>query len=325
MKSSNAEYIAYLKKLKKEELVKVIKDYNLLVKIFGGEEIKDFAKAKKDILANDIEEVKNDYFKYIVMSLDMRDFETLKRLITKKCDSEFLEKNKDFINYLVDKRLLWRNNDLEVSDDTKETLKSLVKNKDVIYYIKEWDFIYTLADGIIVAYGLIDRAYFDIIIKDVLEKDKVIPKLDFYYKKEYIIDDKKIMSKKLTNKKRINSYLKNNKYKEFRIKDFIAMGNNNYHHKIKTYKKFIKILKNNYIFKRKDILFVDENIVIPYLYNSLNEEDVAKQKLEETIINLFEFKKDKLKARMLEEIVAIRCDFPLWEYRGFTKIEVNHE
>lgn len=101
------------------------------------------------------------------------------------------------------------------------------------------------------------------------------------------------------------------------------MGKNIYHHNIKVYKKFIKILKNYYVFKNKDIEFVDENIVIPYLYNSLNEEDIAYKRLEETIENLFEFKSEKLKNKMLQEIYKIRNEFPLWEYRGFTKMEVN--
>lgn len=75
--------------------------------------------------------------------------------------------------------------------------------------------------------------------------------------------------------------------------------------------------------KTKDIKFIDDNIVIPYLYNSLNEEDIANKNLEETIISLFEFKGDKLKNKMLQEISKIRNEFPLWEYRGFTKTEVN--
>lgn len=83
------------------------------------------------------------------------------------------------------------------------------------------------------------------------------------------------------------------------------------------------MLKNNYVFRNSDIEFVDKNIVIPYLYNSLNEEDVAKKNLEETIEKLFEFKGDKLKQKMLEEVMKIRDEFPLWEYRGFSKIEVN--
>ena len=85
------------------------------------------------------------------------------------------------------------------------------------------------------------------------------------------------------------------------------------------------MLKSNYVFRNKDIEFVDKFIVIPYLYNSLNEEDIAKKNLEETITTLFEFKGEKLKHKMLEEIMKIRCEFPLWEYRGFTKIEVNNE
>ena len=85
------------------------------------------------------------------------------------------------------------------------------------------------------------------------------------------------------------------------------------------------MLKSNYIFKNNDIKFVDQKIVIPYLYNSLNEEEIAKNNLIDTITTLFEFKSDKLKNKMLEEIVKIRDEFPLWEYRGFSKSEVKDE
>ena len=66
-----------------------------------------------------------------------------------------------------------------------------------------------------------------------------------------------------------------------------------------------------------------KDIVIPYLYNSLNEEEIAYKNLEETIVSLFEFKGEKLKNKMLQEISKIRDEFPLWEYRGFTKTEVS--
>ena len=85
------------------------------------------------------------------------------------------------------------------------------------------------------------------------------------------------------------------------------------------------MLKNHYVFKRNDIDFVDNNVVIPYLYTSINEEEMAYKMLEETITNLFEFKGEKLKEKMLSEITEIRNEFPLWEYRGYTKMEVNHE
>ena len=85
------------------------------------------------------------------------------------------------------------------------------------------------------------------------------------------------------------------------------------------------MLKSNYIFRNKDIEFVDKFIVIPYLYNSLNEEEVAKENLEETVTKYFEFKGDKLKTKMLSEIMKIRDEFPLWEYRGFSKMEEKNE
>lgn len=324
MKDTNIEYIANLKKLKKDELAGIITKYNDLASIFNGFEFED-KKASKDNLANFLEENKYKYLKNLVMSLDLNDFETLKILLTKKCDTEYLNSNKDFINYLLDSRVIWQKDDLEITSDVKEALKKIIKEKEVVSHIKKWNSLYKFVDGIIVAYGVISRKHFETLINDLEEKDMIIQKLEFYYKKDYLIDSNKIISTKLSNKKKIDNYLKNVKYKEFTQKEFVAMGMNNYHHGIKSYKKLIKMLKSNYVFKKKDIEFVDLNIVIPYLYNSLNEEEVALKNLENIITDLFEFKGDKLKEKMLSEVKAIREEFPLWEYRGYTKVEVNHE
>ena len=317
-------YITYLKKLKKDELINIINDYNSLRKIYGGIKI-EIKNDKKDIIIEKIMNNINNYLKYIIMSLDLEDYNTLKFLMTKKINNDYLLENREFINYLIGKRILIQQQDLVIHKDIRLIINNLLKDKEIISYIKKWDRIYKLVDGVIIAYGVVDRKYFDIIISGIIDKELIIPKLEFYYKKEYKIDNKKIVSTKLSNKKRIDSYLKNKKYKYFINKDYTLMGNSLYHHNIKSYKKFIKMLKSNYVFRNKDIEFVDKNIVIPYLYNSLNEEEIAKKNLEETVTNYFEFKGDKLKTKMLSEIMKIRDEFPLWEYRGFTKLEEKNE
>lgn len=316
-------YIDYLKKLKKNELTDIIKDYNLFSEIFKIEKI-DLKNTKKNQIIDEIIKIKEDYLKYIILSLDLEDFNKLKEIIHKKVDNEYLISNREFINYLIEKKIIFKDNELLMAQDIKETIIKLIKNKEVIKYINTWDRIYKLVDGIIIAYGVVSIKYFNIVISGIPEK-LIIPKLNYYYKKEYKIDSKKIMSNKLTNKKRIDKYLKDNNYKYFTNKDYVLLGSIFYHHNIKSYKKFIKMLKSNYIFKNKDIEFVDKYIVIPYLYNSINEEEIAKDNLEETVIKYFEFKKDKLKNKMLEEIIKIRDEFPLWEYRGYTKKEVENE
>ena len=318
------EYQDYLQKLSKEKLQGIIDDYNNLGNIFNYDSI-NTKKLKKEELIGKINEIKDNYFKYFVMSLDLKDFNTLKQLTLKKINNDFLNENRDFINYLLDKEILFQEQELMISWDTIDSLKNIIKDKEVVKYVKNSDRIYKLVDGIIVAYGVVSRKYFDMLINDLENHEQIIPKLDYYYKKEYIIDSKKIYSSKLTNKKRITRYVKNDKYKMFANKEFVEMGSSTYHHNIKAYKRFIKMLKNNYVFRNSDIEFVDKNIVIPYLYNSLNEEDDARKSLEETVTTLFEFKGDKLKQKMLEEIVKIRDEFPLWEYRGFTKLEVKNE
>lgn len=318
------EYQDYLEKLNKEKLQSIIDDYNLLGKVFNYESINTKRQKKEDLLKQ-IAEIKDNYFKYFVMSLDLKDFNTLKQLVFKKVNDDYLKENREFINYLLAKNILFQEQELMLAWDISDLLKKLIRDKEVIKYVKIWNRIYKLVDGIIVAYGVVSRKYFDIIVSGIDNHEQIIPKLEYYYKKEYLIDSKKIMSTKLTNKKRINRYVKNDKYKMFTNKEFVEMGNSTYHHGIKSYKRFIKMLKNNYVFRNSDIEFVDKNIVIPYLYNSLNEEDEAQKNLEETVITLFEFKGDKLKQKMFAEIMKIRDEFPLWEYRGFSKLEVNNE
>ncbi len=312
-------YIEYLKKLKKEELIKIINDYNKLCDIYKEEKL-DNTKAKKDKLVNDIVNIKDKYLKYLIMSLDLNDYNNLKEVL-KKNTTKVLNEHKELINYLKDKYVIFQEDNLVIPNDLN--YKACFKNKEITNYVKKWSRIYDLVNGMIIAYGVISEDYFSFVTSGIENNEEILPKLDFYYKKEYIIDDTKIVSTKLSNKKRINKYFKDNNYKNFTNKEYVEMGKNIYHHNIKVYKKFIKILKNYYVFKNKDIEFVDENIVIPYLYNSLNEEDIAYKRLEETIENLFEFKSEKLKNKMLQEISKIRNEFPLWEYRGFTKMEVN--
>ncbi|MEG0794754.1 MAG: hypothetical protein RSG95_03050, partial [Bacilli bacterium] len=137
----------------------------------------------------------------------------------------------------------------------------------------------------------------------------------------YFIKNGAIISTKLNNKKRINKYLKSNVIKNFTKYELINLGNTTYHHGMKSYKKLIKTLKRNYVFKNHDILFVDNKIIIPYLYNSLNDEETARVNLEITISNYFEFNNEKLKELMLTKIIEIKKNFPLWEYRGFSREE----
>lgn len=321
MLEQNKTFKEYLSILKKEELINIINDYNKLCIIFDYPKIEEL-KGKKEELIDSINNVKNNYFKGIIMLLDNEDFTNLTTIIKKESE-ELLSANKVLVNYLKSKHVFYTLDNLCIPSDIN--LKKIISSKEVREKEKRNDSIYKMMDGIIIAYGVIDFKYFDIITSSVKNNKKIISILDFYYKKDYKILSDRIITNKLTNKKRINRYFKDSNYKAFTTKDFIKMGNNTYHHEIKAYKKFIKMLKNHYIFKNNDIIYIDKNIVIPYLYISLNEEEKANKNLEDTILSLFEFKGDKLRLKMLEEITEIRSEFPLWEYRGYTKKEKINE
>ena len=322
MIESYINFKEYLARLKKDELIGLIDNYNKLCEIFKCKKIENYNKCKKEELLELIEEIKEDYVKGIIMNLDLKDYEALKEII-KKSNNEILNNNKKLTSYLLEKHIFWQDDNIQIPSDLK--IKEVLKSKEIIKHIKKWNGVYDLIQGIIIAYGVIDKKYFDTIISNIDDFKLIELKLEFYYKKEFIINEKMLVSNKLNSKKRINKYFKNQKYKVFTTREFIKMGQNNYHHNIKSYKRFIKMLKNHYVFKRNDIDFVYNNVVIPYLYTSINEEEMAYKMLEETITNLFEFKGEKLKEKMLSEITEIRNEFPLWEYRGYTKMEVNHE
>lgn len=319
MIESEISYEEYLKSLKKDELNSIVANYNKLCSIYGFKKLEN-KKLKKEALVNEILECLNDYLKGVIMSLDKDDFEAIKSIL-KNNNNEVLNQYKNLINYLKSLKIVYQSDNLQISKEILEVIKKLIKDKEVANYIKENDYLYKLSEGIIIAYGVIDLNDF----KEIIKHEYIIDLLDFYYKKDFDITCEMLLSKKLTNKKRINKYYKDKDYQQFSLKDFLALGNNSYHHSIKAYKKFIKMLKNNYVFKKRDLDFVDINVVIPYLYNSLNEEEIASKNLEDTVISLFEFKGEKLKQKMLQEIKLIRKDFPLWEYRGHTKNEKEHE
>lgn len=316
MKEENL-YIDYLKKLKIKNLFNIIDNYNELATFFDMEKI--VASKKKNELISSIDKVESNYIKNIIMTLDLEDLEVLKGLIHKNCDIKYLNEHNTLVNYLINKKILFKENMVVIPKDIKTIIKATIKNKKIVKFVKEISRIKNIVNGIVVAYGVIDKSTFEDILKEVYEIDKIYILINNDYKKEYVVESRGLVSTKLQNKKRINKYFENKNYKKFSIDEFVLLGECKYHYSIDAYKKLIKMLKSNYIFKKNDIIFVDKNIVIPYLYNSLNEEDIALSKLETSIIELFEFNGEKLKNDMLEKIKMIRNYFPLWEYRGYDK------
>ena len=309
MAKDNKTFNDYLVNLKKEGLNAIVDSYNRFATIYNEATIVTKGLKKEDIIGL-IEKNKSNYVEYILSITS-----TLER---KEIESG--EYSKTSQKYLAKYHLL--DEDGILFSDIKKVVDKLLKNNEFIKKMKDWDNVNNIINGLIIAYGVVDTDY----VKDVLskycdyEQTMALLKLG---SQDYSIEKKKIVSKLLTSRKRIDRYYSDNNYKEFSIKELQKLGTNKYHYDIKEYNKLMSILKNYYVFKRKDIKFIDENIVIPYLYTSINEEDAAKDTLMTKLEEYFEFREDRLKERLYKQVDGIRDNFPLWEYRGFSKKEVE--
>lgn len=319
MQESTILYMEMLNKLKKEELTKIIDDYNKLAIIFDVEKIKIDKKDKKKDCLEKIDNIKENYFKYLIMLLDLDDYKKLKRMVSKKINEEFINDNEQLINYFISKNIIVKEDDLSILSDIKELLVKILKEKEVIKYIKNNTQNYKLINGIVNAYGILDIKSF---IK-IVGEDYKLEILDYYYKKEYSLDKDKIISDKLTNKTKITKYLNNKKIKEFTNEEYMMLGDFTYHKKIKAYKKLIKLFKKYYVFENKDVSFVDDEIIKPYIYDNTSDDAKIFKNIEIVLDEYFEFRDDLLKNKIMNEITKIKEEMPLWDTRGYNKLEVK--
>ena len=70
-------------------------------------------------------------------------------------------------------------------------------------------------------------------------------------------------------------------------------------------------------------MFLDEVIIIPYLYNNVKDEIIALDNLSNNMDMYFEFTHNNLKKRIISYIQKIKEDFPIWEYHGKSINEVK--
>ena len=202
MLEQNKTFKEYLSNLKKEELNKIIECYNKLCIIFDYPKIEE-SKGKKEELINSLVNIKDNYFKGIIKLLDQKDFGLLTKIV-KKPSEEQLINNKDLINYLKEQHIFYTLDNLSVVTDID--LKKIISSKEVIKYVKKNNDLYKMMDGIIIAYGVIDIEYFNIIISSIDNFNLIIPKLEFYYKKDYKVLIDRIITNKLNNKKIIKVF-----------------------------------------------------------------------------------------------------------------------
>ena len=300
---------SFLNNASKQELTDIINHYNEIAAIFDNMVLVPVGLKKEEII-NYLVNYKKSYVKDILRTLNNKEFnEVVKGKYNIKLQ-----------RYLEESFLL--NEDKVMYSDIKDLVNELVKDKSIVDITKKMSGVDSIVKGIVIAYGVIDTNYFKKILDDFCDAEMLIGILKVKEHENYLIGSKMILSKLLTNKKRIERYYKNDKYKKFSIIEFKELGLSKHHHSMKEYKKLMGTLNNNYVFNRKDIEFIDENIIIPYLYTSINEEDVAKDILVKKLEEFFEFREDKIRNKIYELVLGIRNNFPLWEYRGYSKNEV---
>ena len=315
-------YLNYLEKLNKKDIIDMIKDYHNICDIYDIEKGKNITKKnKKDMIEYLLDNIEN-YLPSIIKLIDSKDYEILNYIIhnPKKVKGNYISDNKYFFDYLREKKIIFGIKKITIPKDVFILIKNTITNKDALKEINHNTYIYDLGKGLIIAYGVIDKKMFMDRIERIDKKGSL--KIEYYYKKNYKITKDKVVNNKISNKEKINKYLNNTVYKEFKNKELIKLARLTYHYKFKSYKKLLSTIKSNYIFKKEDIPYINEQIIIPYLYNSLTEEKKAFNELNKTIDNLFEFNDNKLKDKIIALIIEIRNHFPLWEYRGFSKSEV---
>lgn len=299
-------YHEFLSKLKKEEILSIVDNFHKLCAIYNYPIALEITKNKKEDLVNYLVDKENVYVKFIIQSLDYKDHKLLEKSLKKKKLDDSLQK------YIQEQYLLFNEC---LPTDIYNNLKKVIKSKKIKKMVKKNDEYYKIAQGLVIAYGVLDYEFFASFVKEKIDL------CNLYYKKNYRIENHKVIANELKNKKKINEYFKNKALKQFSCTDLKKLGKNIYHHRDKNYQKLVKTLKSNYIFQNKDIKFLDNKIIIPYLYNNRAMEEEALKNLNKNIDYYFEFANKKLEDKLISKIVDLKKNFPLWECRGYSVLE----
>ena len=221
-------YVDYLSCLKINEITDILNDYNKLCDIYNGKKVV-INKQDKMSLIKQVLMIRDIYLRYFIMSLDYDDYLSLKTIISNNYDLEFVKKNKEFVRYLSLKKVLFQKDTLELIVDMVLLIKDILRSRKMVNYIKKQDKYYKIAEGIIIAYGVIDRKNFEALCPIDINI------LNYYYKKDYVIESRVVINKKLLNQSRIQKYMDFGGYKKFSKNDYYLMSSLKYHHKIKAY------------------------------------------------------------------------------------------
>ncbi len=305
-------YYEIIKNLKKEMLITIINKFHAFCEVFNYPMAVEVNKLKKEDIINYLVDKQKVYLKFIIESLDYKTFKTLKKLSKKKINNTT---SNDW-NVLSTYGLVTNES---IGKDTFILLKKYVSQKSAVKRVKENSKIYAIAEGIIVAYGVLPLDDF----KKLLGNEENYKLVWLHASLNYEINEDKVISKKLSNKRKINKYCRDKNLKEFGVTDFRRLGEETYHHYNRQYKKLMHEIKSNYIFRKHDIMFLDSVVIIPYLYNNSSDEKEAAEALDATIEKYFEISRINLKNDIITKIKELKKSFPMWELRGYTISEVE--
>lgn len=290
------EYSKYLNSLKKEELLELVSLFNEYNHVN-----KDMTKLKKKEIIDYLIENINKYISFVITTMDKNTFKLMKKNIKD-------DKVREYLN----------NYKLIVNDSLMVTIKKIMKQPKTKKLMDYNNKIYEVINGVVIAYG---TTYLDDLENIIGKENLLLVKINPI--KNYNLDSNYIHYQELKNKRKINSLNKNKDKRTFTLKEYQRLGNNTYHHTNRYYKKLISILKSNYNFKKSDIMFLDDVIIIPYLYNNTKDEIAALDSLSNNMDTYFEFTHNNLKKRIINYIQKIKGDFPIWEYHGKSINEVK--
>ena len=289
-----------IKKLRKDDEIKIIlfSLKNYLTDIFNEFYIKDYKALKQLLSYKTIRKVDLGYDEIKVLNC------------LEKYDLVFsLKKNNRIVYYFY--------------SDIKKIAIELLSNKEILKYIKQQENERILSCGIINAYGAITFTNFCLLLNEKypdLSKELILKHINnqIVIQKEYKIYNKKddivLYNKHFSSIKDVKKIVKEDIY-SYPYEDYLSFGKRDYKYN-PEYKRFIKLIKNKYVYQKGDLYFFQRVVLDKYVDLYRINIDDATTFLDKSIQDRFEYKNDGLKNKLREQITLLAKAEPNWEEKN---------